>query len=175
MRSLEYYSPKKQKMKKLILLLFVGASVFVSKNAHAQKKHTEANNLKFYARVWDVVVNEGRTNILDTAFAEDVVLHHTKPETKGKAGAIAYYSNYVTGFSDRKFTVVESFAKGEKLVKYWRFTGTHTGVFFGIPATGKKVDLIGCTITKMVDGKITEENDFFDNLEFLQQLGLIPR
>jgi predicted ester cyclase len=60
-------------------------------------------------------------------------------------------------------------------VKYWRFTGTHTGVFFGIPATGKKVDLIGCTITKMVNGKITEENDFFDNLEFLQQLGLMPR
>jgi len=27
----------------------------------------------------------------------------------------------------------------------------------------------------MVDGKITEENDFFDNLEFLQQLGLMPR
>ena len=162
-------------MKKLILLLFVGASVFVSKNVHAQKKQSEANNLKFYGRVWDVVVNEGRINILDTAFADDVVLHHTKPETKGKAGAIAYYSNYVTGFSDRKFTVVESFAKGEKLVKYWRFTGTHTGVFFGIPATGKKVDVIGCTITKMVDGKITEENDFFDNLEFLQQLGLMPR
>lgn len=162
-------------MKKLILLLFIGASVFVSKNVHAQKKQSEANNLKFYGLVWDVAVNEGRINILDTAFADDVVLHHTKPETKGKAGAIAYYSNYVTGFSDRKFTVVESFAKGEKLVKHWRFTGTHTGVFFGIPATGKKVDLIGCTITKMVNGKITEENDFFDNFEFLQQLGLMPR
>ena len=162
-------------MKKLILLLFVGASVFVSKNANAQKKQSEADKVKFYGHVWDVVVNEGRINILDTAYAEDVVLLHTKPETKGKAGAIAYYSNFVTGFSDRKFTVVESFAKGEKLVKYWRFTGTHTGVFFGIPATGKKVDLIGCTITKMVNGKITEENDFFDNLEFLQQLGLMPR
>ena len=162
-------------MKKLILLLFVGASVFVSKNANAQKKQSEADKVKFYGHVWDVVVNEGRINILDTAYAEDVVLLHTKPETKGKAGAIAYYSNFVTGFSDRKFTVVESFAKGEKLVKYWRFTGTHTGVFFGIPATGKKVDVIGCTIAKIVDGKITEENDFFDNLEFLQQLGIIPR
>jgi hypothetical protein len=64
-------------MKKLILLLFIGASVFVSKNVHAQKKQSEANNLKFYGRVWDVVVNEGRINILDTAFADDVVLHHT--------------------------------------------------------------------------------------------------
>ncbi|MFM6954456.1 MAG: ester cyclase, partial [Sphingobacteriaceae bacterium] len=63
----------------------------------------------------------------------------------------------------------------DDLVKYWRFTGTHTGVFFGIPATNKKVDVIGCTIAKIVNGKITEEQDFFDNLEFFQQLGLIPR
>jgi hypothetical protein len=35
--------------------------------------------------------------------------------------------------------------------------------------------VIGCTIAKVVNGKITEEEDFFDNLEFLKQLGLIPR
>ena len=162
-------------MKKLVFLCLVGLSLASCTNESAKQAQTEADNLKFYGRVWDVVANEGRTNILDTAFADDVVLLHTKPETKGKDAAKAYYSNYVTGFSDRKFTVVESFAKGEKLVKYWRFTGTHTGVFFGIPATGKKIDVIGCTIAKIVDGKITEENDFFDNLELLQQLGLIPR
>ena len=162
-------------MKKILFLCFVGLSLAACKNESAKQAQLEADNVKSYGHVWDVVINEGRTNILDTAYAEDVVLHHTKPETKGKADAKAYYANFVTGFSDRKFTVVESFAKGEKLVKYWRFTGTHTGVFFGIPATGKKVDVIGCTIAKIVDGKITEEQDFFDNLEFLQQLGLIPR
>jgi hypothetical protein len=66
-------------------------------------------------------------------------------------------------------------ASGNKLVKYWQFKGKHTGVFFGIPATNKDVDVIGCTIATIVDGKITEEQDFFDNLEFLQQLGLMPR
>lgn len=161
-------------MKKLVLVLFIGTSLFSTK-ASAQKKQTPTDKVKFYNHVWDVVINEGRTNILDTAYAEDVVLHHTKPETKGKEGAKAYYSNFVTGFSDRKFTVVQSFAQGDQLVKYWSFTGTHTGVFFGIPATGKKVDVIGCTIAKVVNGKITEEQDFFDNLEFFQQLGLIPR
>lgn len=162
-------------MKKLVLVLFVGTSLLVSTNALAQKKQAAKDNVTFYNHVWDVVINEGRTNILDTAYAADVVLHHTKPETKGKDAAKAYYANFVTGFSDRKFTVVQSFSKGDDLVKYWHFTGTHTGVFFGIPATGKKVDVIGCTIAKIVNGKITEEQDFFDNLEFLQQLGLIPR
>ncbi len=80
--------------------------------------------------------------------------------------------NYVTGFSERQFIVKAMFADGDKLVKYWQFKGKHTGNFFGIPATGKKVDVIGCTIAKMKDGKIAEEQDFMDNMVFMQQLGL---
>ena len=74
-----------------------------------------------------------------------------------------------------KSAVKEIFADGDKLVKYWQFKGKHTGPFFGIPATGKDVDVSGVTIAKMKDGKIAEEQDFMDNLEFMQQLGLIPR
>lgn len=98
---------------------------------------------------------------------------HTVPEIKGKDSAKAYYANYVTGFSDRQFIVKEIFAKGNRVVKYWQFKGTHTGPFFGIPATGKTVDVIGCTIATVVDGKITEEQDFFDNYAFLQQIGIL--
>ena len=121
-----------------------------------------------------MVINEGRSNILDSAYVDDAVLH-TIPEVKGKANAKAYYENYITGFSNRKFTVKEIFADGDKLVKYWQFKGKHTGPFFGILATGKDVDVSGVTIAKMKDGKIAEEQDFMDNLEFMQQLGLIPR
>ena len=131
-------------------------------------------NVKYYSHVWDVALNEGRTNILDTAYAENAVLH-TVPEVKGKANAKAYYENFVVGFSERQFTVKESFADGDKLVKYWQFKGKHTGPFFGIPATGKEVGVIGCTIVKMKDGKILEEQDFMDNLAFMQQLGIIAK
>ena len=111
---------------------------------------------------------------MDEAYAPDVVLH-TVPETKGAANAKAYYANYVTGFSDREFIVKEIFAQGNKLTKYWIFKGKHTGDFFGIPATGKTISVEGCTIATIINGKITEERDFFDNLEFLRQLGLMPR
>jgi predicted ester cyclase len=67
------------------------------------------------------------------------------------------------------------FASGNKITKHWQFKGKHTGNFFGIPATNKDVDLIGCTIATIVNGKITEEQDFFDNLTFLQQLGLMAK
>ena len=161
-------------MKKTIIAVLVLVCSMSSVNVFAQKADQASKNIKFYSKVWDVVINEGRVNILDTAYAENAVLH-TVPETKGKANCIAYYANYVTGFSNRKFIVKETFAQGNKLVKYWQFKGKHTGTFFGIPATNKDVDVIGCTIATIVNGKITEEQDFFDNLEFLQQLGLMPR
>ena len=161
-------------MKKSFIAVLVLVCSLSSVNVFAQKADQASKNIKFYSKVWDVVINEGRVNILDTAYAENAVLH-TVPETKGKANCIAYYANYVTGFSNRKFIVKETFAQGNKLVKYWQFKGKHTGTFFGIPATNKDVDVIGCTIATIVNGKITEEQDFFDNLEFLQQLGLMPR
>ena len=53
-----------------------------------------------------------------------------------------YYNNYLTGFSDAKFTIVDIFGQGDKMVKHWNFKGTHDGDFFGVPATGKSVDTV---------------------------------
>lgn len=148
--------------------------ILSSSSLFAQKADLASKNVKFYNHVWEVAINEGRINILDTAYAENAVLH-TTPATKGKANCVAYYANYVSGFSNRQFIIKESIAQGNKVVKYWQFKGKHTGNFFGIPATNKEVDLIGCTIATIINGKITEEQDFFDNLEFLRQLGLMAR
>jgi steroid delta-isomerase-like uncharacterized protein len=142
-----------------------------SQNSDLGKKAAlEASNIKFYNNIWEVAINEGRASILDSVYADSAVLH-TVPETKGKANCAAYYKNYVTGFSNRQFIVKEVLASGNKLVKYWQFKGKHTGVFFGIPATNKDVDVIGCTIATIENGKVTEEQDFFDNFEFFRQLG----
>jgi steroid delta-isomerase-like uncharacterized protein len=159
-------------MKKIVVLLLAGLSITAcvsdaDKNAAQSKK-----NVDFYTKVWEQVINEGKVNVLDTAYAESIVLH-TLPEIKGIKDAKAYYAGFVTGFSNRKFTVKRMFADGENLVKHWQFTGTHTGIFMGIPATGRTVNIEGSTIAKIVDGKIVEEQDFMDNMSFLKQLGLI--
>ncbi len=161
-------------MKKPSLCTLLLVCVLSASSLFAQKKDLANGNVKFYNHVWDVVLNEGRVNILDTAYAENAMLH-TTPATMGKANCIAYYANYISGFSNRQFTVRESIAQGNKVVKYWQFKGKHTGSFFGIPATNKDVDVIGCTIATVVNGKITEEQDFMDNLEFFRQLGLMAR
>jgi steroid delta-isomerase-like uncharacterized protein len=161
-------------MKKIIIVLAFSMSLFACKSDADKNEKIAQDNIKFYSKVWDEVINEGKVSVLDTAYAPNVVLH-TVPEIKGAANAKAYYANYVTGFSNREFIVKETFAQGNKLTKYWIFKGKHTGDFFGIPATGKTINVEGCTIATIVNGKITEERDFFDNLEFLRQLGLMPR
>jgi len=160
-------------IKKTILSVLLAASLLACTSENDKNATKGKENIAFYSRVWEVAINEGRTNILDSAYTDDAVLH-TVPETKGKANAKAYYENYVTGFSERQFIIKEIFADGDKLVKYWQFKGKHTGTFFGIPATGKSVDVIGSTIVTMKDGKIAEEQDFMDNMVFMQQLGLLP-
>lgn len=50
----------------------------------------------------------------------------------------------------------------------------HTAGFFGIPATGKYVKVQGSTIVRMQNVEIAEEQDLFDNLDLLTQLGVYP-
>jgi len=135
-----------------------------------------AAHIKMYTHVWEEIINNRKLDMFnDSNFTKRVVMHASPSDVVGIDSARAYYANYLTGFSDISFTIKDVFGMENKLVKHWNFKGTHTGIFFGIPATNKKVDIDGVTLVRMESGKIAEERDFFDNLEFMQQLGLIPR
>jgi predicted ester cyclase len=51
-------------------------------------------------------------------------------------------------------------------------SGTHTGDFYGIPATGKRVEFTGMYIARIADGKIVEHWAEEDAYGLLLQLGL---
>ena len=109
------------------------------------------------------VVNEDR-------FQKDVVIVTAEGDLVGIEACKNYYMNYLTGFSDIEFTILEAIGQGDKLVKHWNFKGTHTGEFFGIPASGNKLNLSGTTLVTMKDGKIAKEQDFFDVMSMVTQL-----
>ncbi|MEZ5008441.1 MAG: ester cyclase [Chitinophagales bacterium] len=134
-----------------------------------------ADNLKMYEAVWDDIINKGEIDkINETNFDSNITLISAPENVVGIQDFKAYYQNYLTGFSEVTFTIVDVFGQDDKIAKHWNFKGTHTGEFFGIPASGKKVDIDGVTLVEMKDGKIAKEQDFMDNLSFYQQLGLIP-
>ena len=131
-------------------------------------------NIKMYSNTWDEIINIGNLDLInDTNFTDDITLVMSPENIVGIEGFKDYYSNFVTGFSDVEFTLVDVFGQGDKIVKHWHFKGIHSGDFFSIPATGKSVNVEGVTLVKMKDGKIAQEQDFMDNMIFLQQLGIL--
>ena len=150
-------------------LIFAGCT-----DTEKEKAEHVKSNVKTYTYVWDEIMNKSKLDMFnDNYFTKDVVMHTSPNDITGIDNARAYYANFLTGFSNIQFTIKDVFGQGDKLVKYWNFKGTHTGDFFGIPATGKSVNLDGTTLVRMSNGKIAEERDFFDNYDFLNQLGLI--
>ena len=139
----------------------------------ADKEYVESN-VEMYVSVWESTFSEKNIDLVTSEnFHEDVTVVTASGNVTGLDDFKAYYANYINGFSDGEFSVVNAFAQGDNLVKQWSFKGTHDGDFFGISATNKSLDLKGTTIVKMKDGKVLQEEDFFDNYSFMKQLGLI--
>jgi steroid delta-isomerase-like uncharacterized protein len=79
---------------------------------------------------------------------------------------------------DAEITVDEHFAAGDVVVHEGTLAGTHQGTFRSpggeIPATGNAVTLRYAAIKRFHDGRLVSEHLYFDQLEFLQQLGAAP-
>ena len=65
-------------------------------------------------------------------------------------------------------------AEGDKVAFRLAVSGTHSGVFQGIPPTGKKISFGGTAIGTIVDGKLEENRAHADIMGLMQQLGAIP-
>ena len=169
-------------MKNIILITLIGVTILSCEPKQSQECIDLSNanskvksNLELYSMVWDKAINGRNIEIINLDyFDENIKAITADGDIEGIDAFKAYYNNYLTGFSDAEFNIVDVFGQGNKIVKHWNFKGTHDGDFFGIPPTGKKIDLIGTTLVLMKDGKILQEQDFFDNYSLLSQLGLLP-
>lgn len=52
--------------------------------------------------------------------------------------------------------------------------GSHTGAFFGIPATGRPVTIAANVLMQVADGKVTTLWGMFDEAGLLRQIGVLP-
>ena len=77
-------------------------------------------------------------------------------------------------FPDYAGTNVEQIAEGEKVANRFVFLGTHLSEFEGVTPTGKRVEFIGHSIDRVVDGKIVESWVEVDMLGVMEQLGVVP-
>ena len=80
-------------------------------------------------------------------------------------------------FPDRVDVIEDIIAEDDRVGVLWRLTGTHTGNLYGIPPTGRRVDIHEIGLLRLADGRITEGWFMADELGLLKQLStqLPPR
>jgi steroid delta-isomerase-like uncharacterized protein len=123
-------------------------------------------------RAWDAPDNP---DILDEVYTPDLVWHEPDQDIQGIEEAKQFLSTYKSAFPDLKATVEDQIAEGDKVVTRWTISGTHQGEIEGLgPPTGRQMEVEGISISRFEGGKVVEEWEQYDNLSFMQQLGLIP-
>ena len=125
--------------------------------------------------------NAGDRDAWASLYAEDVV--YEAPGGQRISGLTdlkrSYFDALLTAAPDRSSRDVVLFADGEHVVEQARYVGTHTGPLRNpngvvVPATGKPFDFPFVGIFHVQGGKIRAIRIYYDQIELLTQLGLIP-
>ncbi len=77
---------------------------------------------------------------------------------------------FMAAFPDGRHVFDLTEAAGDFVLSHGHFTGTHTGEFHGIPATGKVITISVTMIDKLIDGKLVDHYGDFDSAGLMQQL-----
>ena len=88
----------------------------------------------------------------------------------------AWFGNLFAAFPDFHFEILDVVAEGEKAAVRWRATGTFNGKaqFEGMDPTGARVDLSGCDMLTIRNGKIQRNEAYMNGAQMAQQLGALP-
>jgi len=76
-----------------------------------------------------------------------------------------------TAFPDRVDVMEEVIAEGDTVGLLFRLNATHTGHLFGIPPTGKKINVYEIALLRIVNGQMVEGWFMMDEAALLRQLG----
>jgi len=113
--------------------------------------------------------------IHDELVTDDYVGHFPpNPTLLGPEGLKLFNAQAVTAFPDAHASIEDLIAEGDEVVVRWTLRGTHEGELRGgIPATGRRIEVTGITISRVKNAKIVENWGNYDMLGMLQQLGVM--
>jgi steroid delta-isomerase-like uncharacterized protein len=94
-------------------------------------------------------------------------------EQRGVEAVVAAVTTFTGAFPDLSIEVRRQHVAGDgvSIVEY-TFSGTHRGELEGIPATGRAMEVVACSVVEVRDGRIVEERDYYDTLALMTQLGV---
>src|SRR4051812_21397132 len=139
----------------------------------AVRREVEMAHETVIRRMFDEVVNLGKLEVVDELFDAD--FESVTPQgTFDRESFKAYVTHWRTGFPDLRCEVLDVIEQGDRIAWRVRATGTHTGEFAGIPATGRQIDFDSLNQAAMRDGRGWRHIMVMDTLAVMGQLGAVP-
>ena len=128
---------------------------------------------RWFEEVW----NQGREATIDELFPAGGVAHglgDSEADVRGPAQFKPFVANIRGGIPNTRIQVDDILAEGDSVAVRITLKGTHTGRGLGVPPTAREVSIQGIIILRIVDGKIEEAWNSYDQLGLLRQIGALP-
>lgn len=126
----------------------------------------EQKNIETVTAFIEAFWNESDMECTDRFLSDD----YQELAYESKEGLKQFACKILEAFPDKRYTVEETIAQGEKVLVRMTVTGTHTGMFFGTAPTGNSIDVTLYRQYRVVDGKIAEHRGWIDMVTMWRQL-----
>jgi predicted ester cyclase len=124
------------------------------------------------------IFNEGELSLIRDFMSPGVVNHELADSVGDSAPPEGHNIEWITdlvylyrqAFPDLHIEIQDQIAQGDKVVTCLRVQGTQTSALMTIAASGKKIDIAGIRVDRVLAGKIVESWFHLDALGMLRQL-----
>jgi ketosteroid isomerase-like protein len=130
-------------------------------------------------RLTDALTTHPDLKVIAELYAEDAVaVTPDEGEIHGRDNIVAYWRQMTEAVPDATFESLHSYEAGDTAIDEGVFSGRNTGPIQlptgeTLPATQKEISIRGVDIATVRDGRIVDYRLYFDEMEFLGQLGLL--
>jgi predicted ester cyclase len=166
------------------LWLCVPAAASAAGVARRRATMSTEENKATVRRLYDEYYGKRNDAVLDELIAPEYVLRNawtgwrTRP-VQGPAVYKAFMQVWWGAFPDFAASIEQMVAEGDRVLTICTWSGTHQGVFprgpvGAIEPTGRRLNLPGMIVSRIVAGKIVEEWESANWGSVWQQLGALP-
>jgi steroid delta-isomerase-like uncharacterized protein len=116
--------------------------------------------------------SQGNLDQLHNDYAEHAVVEDSMYPHPfvGRAAILDRKSAGMAAIPGLKINVTNRIVRGNELTVEWVASGTHSGDYPGLPATGSAFSIPGVTVVVRQNGKIVRESLYYDMVEVQRQL-----
>jgi predicted ester cyclase len=138
---------------------------------------TEENKALTRRELEEIFAAKGNVDVAEEIYAPNYISHQPAgdEDLRGVEAIKQFAAGMRKAFPDLEIIIEDQIAEGDKVLTRFRTRGTHQGELWGIPPTGREVEITNMSMSRIEGGKMAEEWPAPDRLGMMQQLGVIEQ